>query len=181
MQRPPRARTINTSISSRYTAVYSFHEAVRAGGLEERSIVKTQRISRAPHAAARLGLAEDAELFNLIRIRVVDGIRIARDQLWVPAQLGAPLVAVDFTNTALYWELRDHCGIVVTGGSESTRAARASAAVAQDLWCELGDPILELERLCYAGQQAVEYRETVIVGDRFALVHDFGGGAPDAR
>ncbi len=179
MQRPRRARVINTSIASGYTAVYSFHEAIRAVGLEERSLVRAQRIVQAPQAAARLGLDADASLFNLMRIRLADGIRIASDQLWIPAELGRPLLDVDFTNTALYWELRDHCDVRVTGGSESTRAARATATVARELECQLGDPVFELERLCYSGATPVEYRETTLVGDRFQLVHFFGD-APES-
>lgn len=172
--RSQRARVIDTGRSSDYTAVYSFHEAIRAAGLAERSLVKAQGIVFCPAAATQLGLAEDAPLFNLVRVRLADGIRIASDQVWIPEELGRPLLEVDFSHTALYWELRDHCGISVTGGRETSRAATASPDEARELECRPGDPILKLERLCFSSDRPVEFRQSVIAGNRFQMVHHFG-------
>lgn len=178
--RPRRPRVINTSAASRYTPIYSVHEAVKQAGMHERATVTAQRIVQEASAAAQLRLPPDEPLFLLARIRHADGVAFASERLWIPARIGEPLLAVDFGNTALYWELRDHCGVTVSGGHERWRAALATDALSRELGCPRGAPLIEIQRLSYRGDEPVEYRETSIAGEGFQLVRTFGDGVAPA-
>jgi GntR family transcriptional regulator len=104
--------------------VYSLFASVESAGLRQASIVRRQDLLADGVVADQLGLEASTPLFRLERLRLAGDEPLAVDTAWLPGDLGAPLLDVDFTHTSLYAEL--------TAGPASgwTEAASTSAE-----WC----------------------------------------------
>ncbi|MGH9295426.1 MAG: GntR family transcriptional regulator [Acidimicrobiales bacterium] len=157
-------------------ALYSLFASIEAAGLTQHSVVRTFETTTDAAASEKLGLRPDAWLLHLERIRVVSQLPLAVDHVWFPAEIGAPLLDVDFTSVGFYDELASRTGFHLTGGEEHIRAV-APDAMARGL---LGIPprvaALSIERIGYARKRRVEWRTTLVRGDRFALVATFSAG-----
>ena len=168
--RPSRvaARAINQAQGT----LYSLFASVEGSGHRQRSIVRTLDARADGVVAARLGLEESTPLIYLERVRLSDGEPLAFDRVWMPAQLAAPLLDADFTDTSLYAQLEQRCGVVLTGGREQIRAVVPSAAERALLALPDGVALLHLDRIGELRGRPVEWRQTLIRGDRFALATD---------
>ncbi|TFD75694.1 GntR family transcriptional regulator [Cryobacterium fucosi] len=161
-----------------YGPVYSLFASVRATGMSQRSIVLVRELTTDPVAAAQLSLPPEVELFHLSRLRLADGEPLAVDHAWLPATRVQPLLEVDFTDTALYQELRERCGITLDGGREEVRADIATAADVTNLDCAIGAPLFRISRIGFCQGSALELRCSHIRGDRFVVTASFGEGIP---
>jgi len=155
--------------------LYSLFASVEAAGQEQRSVVRSLGRTADGVVARRLGLEESSPLLHLERLRLADGRPLALDRVWLPMDLAAPLLEVDFTTTALYTELAARCGVRLTGGEEHIRAV--VGARSERLLLEMPDDVaaFAIERLGVAGDRPVEWRHTVVRGDRFAVSAEFSG------
>jgi GntR family transcriptional regulator len=152
---------------------FSLFAAVEAAGRVQRSVVRTLDVRADGVVAARLGLEESTPLVHLERLRLADGEPLAVDRVWLPEELAAPLLDVDFGHTALYAEYAARCGIRVTGGSESIRAVVPDAGQRLLLGMGAEGAALAIDRLGCAGERAVEWRQTLVRGDRFTVTARF--------
>ena len=85
------------------------------------------------------------------------------------------LLDADFTHTSLYGELHRRCGIRLTGGQETLRAVVPSTAE-QRLLGGAGAAFAIHRQGCVDGRP-VEWRHTLVRGDRFSLTARFSGRA----
>lgn len=156
-------------------ALYSLFTAVETTGQTQYSVVR--KLDRRADAviSEKLGLDGAAPLIHLERLRLADDRPLAVDRVWLPADLAAPLLDVDFSHTALYDELVHRCGIRVTGGEEHIRAVVPSAAERNLLGVEPGVAAFAIDRLGVADGRPVEWRHTLVRGDRFGLSTRFSG------
>lgn len=163
-----RDRTIGQPIGT----LYSLFASVRAAGLSQRSVVR--RLDRRADGvvAARLGLEESTPLVHLERLRLADEVPLALDRVWLPAALADPLLEADFSHTSLYEELAARCGIELHDGEERIRTAVPPPFERSLLAVPPGSAVFVVDRLGRAGTP-VEWRQTVIRGDRFVLRADF--------
>ncbi len=122
-------------------------------------------------------------------MRLAGGEPLALDTVWLPARIAAPLLEADFTHTALYDELAARAGVRLESGREHIRAVVPTRAQQRLLEIPPATAALAIDRLGYAGRRPVEWRHTLIRGDRFALLAEFSartgyqltlGGAPPA-
>ncbi len=173
-----RATRVRRGIELPLGSLYSLFREVEARGMEQTSVVLAQGMVEAPDVAARLDLlpgSTGASLFRLERVRLADGEPLAHDQAWVVPDLGHTLVDADFRHTALYDELAARAGTRPTEGSERisavvpTDAERAHLGLTDspDVAC------LRVERIGRVGVRAVEYRLTLVRGDRYTVVADW--------
>lgn len=125
-------------------------------------------------AVGLLGLAPDAPLLQLTRIRLADGEPLAHDEVWLPYSSVAALAEVDFSETALYKELRERCGITLDGGREELTAGIADGDDERLLGCGPREPVLRIRRLGFHNGAAIEVRHSHIRGDRYAVTTRFG-------
>ena len=170
--RPPRlvhGREIHQPVG----ALYSLFESVRTAGLSQRSIVRKLVLQADGVVASRLGLEESTPLVHLERLRFAGDEPLALDRVWLPASLAAPLLESDFTHTSLYDELAKRAGVRLKSGEEQVRAIMPSRAERDLLECPDGVAAFAIERMGRAGVRAVEWRHTVVRGDRFVLRADF--------
>lgn len=149
--------------------VYSLFESIEEAGMSQDSVVLTLEMRQDPAAAAVLELAADADLFYLERIRLADGAPLAHDRTWLPGTLAQPLLAVDFSHTALYSELKDHCDVFPEEGRERIKPAIPDLLHADYLELPPGEPVLEIERRTSAREAPLEWRITLIRGDRYSF------------
>jgi len=150
-------------------ALYSLFSEVQARGMRQRSEVLDRGLRRDPAVAARLGLDPDTDLVCLERIRYADDEPLALDRTWMPASLARPLLKADLTATGIYDELT-RSGVRITGGRERIHAVTPTTAQRALLRLPRGVALLAIERTGTAGTDPVEWRKTLVRGDRFSVI-----------
>ena len=155
--------------------VYSLFRSVESQGFEQRSKVLDLSETTDEDAAERLALATGAPLVRLERLRLADGQPLAHDVVWLPASIARPLLGVDFTHTALYDELATRCGVRPTASTERVHAVVPDRARAELLGLGSRQAAFAMERSSHARDQPVEWRETLVRGDRYSFVATWSG------
>ena len=152
-------------------AIYSLFRSIEARGLEQRSTVLDRSVVVDAEVAERLDLAPDAELVRLERLRSADGQALAHDTVWLPEAVARPLLDVDFTHTSLYDELQARCGVRPASGTEWIATELPADDERRLLGIGTKQPVFRIRRRsCTADGDALEWRETVIRGDRYTFV-----------
>lgn len=154
-------------------ALYSLFRSVEDSGRTQRSHVRMLDVRHDAFVATRLSLPADAALTYLERLRLADDEPLALDQVWLPAAPTSALLEADFSHTALYDELREYCGIVVSGGVETIRAVLAGDAVADLLGVSRPSAAFLIERTGHVDGAPFEYRRTLVRSDVFALTAEY--------
>lgn len=157
-------------------ALYSMFASVEAAGLNQHSTVRTLDIRADALIAERLGLEGSTPMVFLERVRHAGDEPLAVDRVWLPAALAKPVLDADFTHTALYRELEERTGIVVSRGREEIRAVVPTAGERRLLGCGRDAAALSITRLGYTADGPVEWRHTIVRGDRFALTAEYSAG-----
>ncbi|WP_212519692.1 GntR family transcriptional regulator [Actinospica acidithermotolerans] len=158
-------------------ALYSLFARVEATGLGQHSLVRALDVRADAVVADRLGLEGSTPLFHLERVRHAGDQPLALDRVWMPAEIAAPLLNADFTHTSLYAELAERAGVRLEHGSEEIHAVLPAAAERTLLHCSPTTAGFSIHRIGYSGGAPVEWRHTLVRGDRFALTADFSAQA----
>lgn len=166
--------------------VYSLFASVESAGLRQASVVRRQDLVADGVVADRFGLEASTPLFRLERLRLAGGEPLAVDTAWLPGDIGAALLSADFSHTSLYGELAARAGIRLDGGHEHIRGVIPTSAEQRLLAIPATTGALLISRLGYAAGRPVEWRQTLIRGDRFSLLAEFSSRtgyrvAPDGR
>jgi GntR family transcriptional regulator len=149
--------------------LYSLFSSVEESGLAQRSSVQTLGIRADAVVADRLGLEGSTPLVHIERIRYAGDEPLAIDRVWLPADLASPILTADFTRTSLYAVLMDKAGIRLDRGEETIRAVLPTPAERTHLNMPPDQAALSIHRLGYAATRKLEWRHTLVRGDRFAL------------
>lgn len=157
-------------------ALYSLFRSIESSGATQRSHVVDLGEVRDSAVAEQLGLDGDSPLFFLERIRCADDEPLALDRSWLPMALAADLVTSDFEHTALYDELDRVCGTRPDAGWERIAPVLPSPAERETLHMRRGEAAFSLERLGTANGTPIEWRTTLIRGDRYRFVARFTAG-----
>lgn len=151
-------------------AIYSLFRSIESAGLEQRSRVLDLALATDETVADRLGLRANANLVRLERLRLVDSHVLAHDTAWLPATVGKPLLDVDFTHTALYDELALRCGVRPVAGTEWITTELPPKRERELLEIGAKQPAFRICRLSEGEDGPIEWRETVVRGDRYSFV-----------
>jgi len=170
--RVPRLAT-PTEIEQPIGALYSLFSSVHDAGIEQHSVVRVLDIRADAVISDRLGLEGAAPLLYLERLRLAGPEPLAVDKVWLPADVAAPLLEADFSDTSLYAELSKRCGIRLTSGQEHLHAVVPTAHERHLLDIDATVGAFAIDRLGSARAKPVEWRHTVIRGDRFSLTAQF--------
>nr|WP_042178466.1 GntR family transcriptional regulator [Kibdelosporangium sp. MJ126-NF4]CTQ98884.1 Predicted transcriptional regulator of N-Acetylglucosamine utilization, GntR family [Kibdelosporangium sp. MJ126-NF4] len=157
-------------------ALYSLFASVEAAGLAQRSIVRTFDTRADALVAERLDLEASTPLVYLERLRLADDEPLALDRVWLPADLAKPLLGADFSHTSLYSELVTRVGIRLDHGREEVRAVIPTAVERAQLHCAHDVAAFAINRLGHARGRPVEWRHTLVRGDRYGLTAEFSAG-----
>jgi GntR family transcriptional regulator len=137
--------------------------------LDARSRVLLCRSRPAPREAQRaLGLTEREEVYELQRIRYVNGVPISLQVSFLPAGLCPGLEKVDLSKEALYAILEREYGVVFQRAEEFIEPVLADARVARCLHIPRGSPVFLVERTSHMGDDRVgEFRRAHMRGDLY--------------
>jgi GntR family transcriptional regulator len=149
--------------------IYSLFRSIEDSGVTQASVVISQEERTDEVAAKVLELAADARLFYLERTRLAGGQPLAVDHVWLPMPLAEPLLEANFTHAALYEELRDRCGVVPEEGVEESRPVNVDRETSVRLGLAMGAPAFEIDRRTRAGGRPLEWRISIVRGDRYAF------------
>lgn len=158
----------------RLGAIYSLFRVVEAQGAEQRSVVRALDRRTDERAAAALGVAPHTEFVYIERLRLADAEPLALDRSWLPADVAAPLLGADFTRTGMYDELASRCGLRPDGGGERIYATVPTADERQLLGVRAGVATFSIERIARVRDRSVEWRTTLVRGDRYGLTINWG-------
>jgi GntR family transcriptional regulator len=156
--------------------LYSLFQSVESAGVEQTSEVLQLEVVTDSVAACRLGVEENTELVLLARLRKAGGHALAVDRAWLPRSMAEPLLDVDWSHTALYRELARFDSPVPNQGWERLTPVVPSSADRNLLGLRNGDAAFFLERLGTRDGRPIEWRTTIIRGDRFRFISDWTAG-----
>jgi GntR family transcriptional regulator len=154
-------------------ALYSLYRSVEAMGLEQRSVVRALDVRVDDVVAGRLDRPADTEFVYLERLRLAGSEPLALDRAWLPRSVAGPLLSADFTHSGLYDELAELTGTRLTGGSEIISAVVPSAANRRLLKLPVGTAVMEVRRIGCLRNLPIEWRETLVRGDRFSVAAEW--------
>jgi GntR family transcriptional regulator len=170
--RQPRVAT-TPEIRQPLGALYSLFASVEEAGLAQHSVVRTLDVRADAVIAARLDLEGSTPLVYLDRVRFAGDEPLALDRVWLPAAVARPVLAADFTHTSLYRELERRAGLSLERGREEIRAVNPTPAERRMLRCGREAAAFSINRAGYAGGVPVEWRHTIVRGDRFSLTAEY--------
>lgn len=156
-------------------ALYSLYRSIESAGVSQTSVVITQEPRIDAEAAAVLGLAADAEMVLLERVRLAADVPLAVDRVWLPLSLAAPLLEANLTHTSVYDELRDRCGVIPERGVERITPRAVDRLDAIRLGIAVGDAVFEIDRRTEFAGAPLEWRITRVRGDGFSFRVEWTG------
>jgi GntR family transcriptional regulator len=146
-----------------------FHQ-VEAQGATQTSVVRVREQTTDAEIARRLELPARAPLVHIERLRLADGEPLALDGSWLPARVARRLLDAPLTRAGLYDELARLCGVTIVGGSERVRPVVPTAPERRALGIPQGVAGFAIERLVRSEREPVEWRLSLVRGDRYSLV-----------
>lgn len=154
-------------------ALSSVFAAVEATGVAQVSVVRALDVRADAVVAERLELPDSAPLVYLERLRLAGAQPLALDRVWLPAGMAAPLLEADFTRTSLYRQLAERCNVRLTGGSERLHAVVPTAGQRRLLGIDEATAAFAVERVGTVNGVPVEWRHSLVRGDRFVMTAQF--------
>ena len=150
-------------------ALMSFSEMAASRGLVPGARVLERRTRPATiDEAEALGLAPGAPLFELERLRSLDGVPILIDRTRIPLSLAPGLDGVDLQGRSLYEVLEQQFGMRPTRARFALEAIAADERRAELLGLEPGQPLLRcLQQTEDEAGRQMELCEMVYRGDRY--------------
>ncbi len=163
-------------------SLYSLDSTVRASGIQpSNEVLAAERRPAPPEAAEQLAIAAGDEVVFIERLRFAGPEPIAWDRSWLPAGPAAGLLGADLASGGLYDLLVAHCCQRITGGWERIRPVVPEPAERRLLRLPAKVAAFAIERLAVAGATPVEWRRSLIRGDRYSLIAQWPAGAQPRR
>ncbi len=146
----------------------SFSEMARAQGFSPSArILSAQSRAATIEEAEAFGIVPGARVFELRRLRFLDGVAIALDVSCIPLSLAPELEKTDFATTSLYRTL-DAAGVGPAAAEYVIGAVPTTAEDAVLLELPEGAPVLEVSTRTFdAGDRLVELGTIRYRGDRY--------------
>jgi GntR family transcriptional regulator len=146
-----------------------FTEEMMRLGVSPSSRVIEQVIVKPPtRVAADLALAAEASTVKIVRLRLLDGVPLLLETVFIPATLCPGLEKEDLSAQSLYALLGKHYGLHLSHARQTLEAVTASAYEAELFGIPRDAPMVLLEGVTYLEtQQPIEYFKAVYRGDRF--------------
>jgi GntR family transcriptional regulator len=152
--------------------VAGFSDVLRRQGLVPGARVRSVRLVSGPPPPLEGGA------WRIRRLRTGDGVPLALEDSWVPADLVPDLDGRELTGS-LYALLRDAYGLEPERATEALEPAVATAAEARLLGIPAGSALMVVERVTYAaGDRPIEAARDVFRGDRARFVVETSSHPP---
>jgi len=153
-------------------ALMSFSEMAASRGLRPGGHVLERHVRPATiDEAESLRLAPGATLFELERLRSMDGVPIMIDRTRIPLSLAPGLDEIDLEETSLYGVLEERFGVRPTRAHFTVEAVAADERRSALLGLEPGQPLLRCRQLTDdASGRPIELCEMTYRGDRYRFL-----------
>jgi GntR family transcriptional regulator len=164
----PRGSFVTASSVGEPNALVSFTEMAQTRGLVASSRVLEARVRPAMlDEADALTAAPGSPIFELRRLRLLNGIAVGLEETRIPLRIAPELPEGDYSQTSLYDSLR-RSGVVPTRSDYDLQAIAADEPQAHLLGLERGAPLLQARAKTYdqAGRP-IELSHGVFRGDRY--------------
>jgi GntR family transcriptional regulator, N-acetylglucosamine utilization regulator len=153
--------------------------AARHGHVVTSNVVAARGRTATSGEASDLRIVASSKVFELERVRFIEGVPISLDRSVLHPRLMAVLTGVDFASRSLYGTLRERAGLIPGRAEVTVRAVPATEPAASLLTVDQGAPLLELIELTF--DQYDEPFETARLlnrGDRYAFATTLTAGSP---
>ncbi len=110
---------------------------------------------------------DDGIVFEISRVRSVEHEPLVLETIFLAPDCGERLPLDRITTEPLYALMRTNCGIDVTAAEETMQPIVVGRSEAALLGLTSGDPAFLVLRTGLAGDKAVEFRRSLIRGDRY--------------
>lgn len=150
-------------------ALLSFTELARTRGLTPSAQVISSEVRPATiEEADRLRIAPGTELYDLERLRMLDGVAVAVQRGCLPLALAPELPEMDFTHASLYEVLENRYGLSPRRAEYSVQAEGCEQRHADLLGLEEGAPVLVGSWQAFGqDRKPIEIGRVVYRGDRY--------------
>jgi GntR family transcriptional regulator len=131
------------------------------------SIVLEQQVVRAPDAISRkMGISAEDLVIRLVRIRVVEGLRIMLTTTYIPHVFAPGLENEDLADKSLYHVLEEKYGLNLSSGTRTIEAGLCRVEESEHLGLAIESPILVVSAVMFDNSgHMVEYTEAKLRGD----------------
>jgi GntR family transcriptional regulator len=155
-------------------ALFSLFRTVEADGAKQTIVVRSFVECTDPVAAAQLELDPTAPLVLIDRMRLADDEPLVLDKVWLPAEIGRPLMPADLTQGVIYHHLAQLVDITVVAGWERIRPTIPTPEECDALQMPDGTAVFTIERMGRTADRRVEWRVSTVRGDRYSFVTNWG-------
>ncbi len=147
----------------------SHTEGMKSRGIFPSSkLIDVRRIPAGIEVGSKLGLAQEAEVLRIERLRFADDDPIAIEVLFLNAIRFDGIAAALGDNGSLYQLFSSNYGIELASAEETIEAVAAERREAELLGCSPGTPLLMLSRRTIDTRgQPTEFVQSLYRGDRF--------------
>ncbi|MDN4526677.1 GntR family transcriptional regulator [Fictibacillus fluitans] len=101
-----------------------------------------------PEVAARLAIDISTPVYDLVRLRLVDGEPYVIEKTFMPASL-IPGLNDEVLQGSVYKYITHELGLTIAGSHRKIRACKSEELDQKHLFCKDDDPILEVEQVGY--------------------------------
>lgn len=155
--------------------LFQFFKLVGDDGMRhfpESRVLDIERVKGSTEECTTLGLARNARILRIRRLRTFDGAPLIIESLVLPEQLFPGLADAPVPNN-LYGLYAQRYGITVSRAREELKAVSADADTAAMLKTEPGTPVLLIDRLAFAlDGTPVEWRVSYCLTSNFHYLSD---------
>jgi GntR family transcriptional regulator len=151
--------------------VTSFTSELGALGLKAGAQVLAKHVLSAGEAdvATFLHLDDEAKVLKLRRLRTGNGVPMGIQTSILPLQRFPGIEKIDFENRSLYATLEEKYGVVAHEAYETFTVGGALADDARELHVEVGDHVVNVERISLDTVGPFEKARSVMRGDRYQI------------
>jgi GntR family transcriptional regulator len=174
---------VGPAVTERIEGPPSFTEwAARHGYVVTSNVLAARSRTATAGEASDLRIVVSSKVFELERVRFIEGVPISLDKSVLHPRLLPALKGVDFANRSLYGTVRERAGVVPSRAEVVVRAVPATEREASLLTIRVGDPLLELDEMTF--DQYDEPFETAGLlnrGDRYSFATTLAAGVGTPR
>ncbi|HEX9552461.1 MAG TPA: GntR family transcriptional regulator [Streptosporangiaceae bacterium] len=133
-------------------------------------VVSARMIPADDTTASALRIAAGTLVYDVVRIRLADEVRISLENARIPVSLAPDLLSQPLDDS-IYDLLIDRYGVTCAKAIERMVAVLADHEQSELLGIKVGDPLMAIERVTYdSDEKPVEYANDLFVGDRTTVI-----------
>jgi GntR family transcriptional regulator len=144
-------------------------------------VVSARMVPADDTTAGALRIPADTLVYEVVRIRLADEVRISLENARIPVSLAPDLLAQPLDDS-IYDLLVNRYGVTCVKAVERMVAVLADAEQSRLLGIKIGDPLMAIERVAFdLDDQPVEYSTDLFRGDRTRVIAWAHGAVKEAH